>query len=101
MVTATKTPGRQATRRYVWLREPAVYGGKPVAKGQVIELGNFPNDAKLLELQYLQLLPVSANTPQCMRCGAEFINESSLGMHEQSCGDAEVRLDDSDGDKED
>ena len=87
-------PVASASDRFVWTLDKKVYGGSPIEKGQVVVLGGFQNDAKLIEIEYLK--PVAAGTPtfQCMRCGVHFIEEMYLRHHQnENCPDAEVDLD--------
>lgn len=70
-----------------YARRSLTYGhgaGKPVDRGQVIELQGMINDEKLVRLGYVALAPKHASIVQCGTCGAEFITDEGLNSHGRS-----------------
>lgn len=67
-----------------YARRSMTYGrgnGKPVDRGQVVELEGLINDEKLLRLGYIAMAPKHVSVVQCGTCGAEFITDEGLSSH--------------------
>lgn len=51
-------------------------------RGQVVSLGGYPNDKRLVELRYFELLTSAEDELlSCGKCGARFIDEGSRTGH--------------------
>ena len=85
--TAVKPKRGPTGPLYIWAKEPIgrglFYGGRKMSKGQVLTLGQLPNDARLLELGYVQKLAKGAEVTQCLRCGEWFVDADTLHLHQQ------------------
>ncbi len=73
-------PKNDGKPRY-YIRVPMDYDGRPYDRGQVIVLGGFRNDEKLIRLGYVQELPTDTELFTCAECGAEFIGEPHRRGH--------------------
>lgn len=71
-----------ATEKY-WARRPIPhYAGKPIDRGQVMTLGGYRNDERLIRLGYLQLIEEkNPRLPECGECGEKFVESRFLTAH--------------------
>lgn len=66
--------------RYYARRPVPGYGGEELDQGQVLTLGGFVNDEKLVRLGYLQPFN-GGDTARCRLCGKEFVDQRSRQQH--------------------
>lgn len=91
----TETKTRRATPvLWAWQRENRTYGGRPIHKGQAIELRGLPLDEKLKSLGYFEKVAKGAELSQCLRCGGQFVGSEYLQRHQDDCPEMEIDLSD-------
>ena len=74
------TPAADAPRYYA-RRGGYDYAGKPIDRGQVLQLIGALNDEKLIRLGYVVLLERGGELYRCAVCGAEFIGIAERTGH--------------------
>lgn len=59
------------------------YAGKPVDRGQIVDLQGAINDEKLLRLGYITEVTTSSNSRvlECGECGAKFLQDANRTAH--------------------
>lgn len=57
------------------------YGDVNLDPGQVVSLGGFKNDEKLVRLGYLAESTPGVSLVQCKFCGGKFVSDSQLNAH--------------------
>jgi hypothetical protein len=62
-------------------RRPFGYGSEMLSPGQVVELGGFLNDEKLIRLGYLEPVKGKVNPLPCRVCGAKFLDDGYRDRH--------------------
>lgn len=65
-------------------RRPFGYGDVMLSPGQVVELGGFSNDEKLIRLGYLEPVKGKVSPLQCRLCGGQFLDEGFRDRHGKS-----------------
>lgn len=60
---------------------PKGTAGEMLDPGQVVSLGGFPNDMKLIDYGHLKEVPKRSSLSKCGKCGKDFANDFFLNMH--------------------
>lgn len=64
-----------------YARRPFGYGDVSLDMGQVVELGGFRNDEKLVRLGYLEKVEGKRPLKDCRLCPGKFVDEGSRERH--------------------
>ena len=64
-----------------WARNPIIYNGHNLDRGQVFEFGGQRNDEKLERLRYVLPVEDGSETYTCAECNGEFIEQTFRTAH--------------------
>lgn len=64
-----------------YARRPFGYGDGMLDAGQVVELGGFRNDEKLIRLGYMERIKGKLSPLACRICGGQFMDEGARERH--------------------
>lgn len=76
----TRTP-RKPDQPPMVCRVPFDYAGQGYDRGQLIQLGGYPNDDRLIRLGYVAALEKGAEIYDCAVCGGRFIGLRERTQH--------------------
>lgn len=76
----TRTP-RTPDQPPMVCRVPFDYAGQGYDRGQLIQLGGYPNDERLIRLGYVAALERGAETYACSVCGGRFVGIRERTQH--------------------